>query len=120
MTRKPLKQSKNREGCRIDIEQPGAIRADEIKQLSRRCNSFIGDRGYAIEKEVYPAFPIALQPHEIETPAIFFAVTLEEKAEIEKRRLQQSPVLQQEGDHQAPNPPIAAEIGVNGFELHVQ
>ena len=47
-------------------------------------------------------------------------MTLEEEAEIEKRSLQESPVFQQEGDHQAADPPIAVEIGMNSFELCVQ
>src|SRR5882724_1848763 len=47
-------------------------------------------------------------------------MTLEEEAEIEKRSLQESPVFQQEGDRQAADPPIAVEIGMNGFELRMQ
>src|SRR5258708_20846804 len=47
-------------------------------------------------------------------------MSLEEEAEIEKRSLQESQVFQQEGDHQAADPPIAVEIGMNGFELRMQ
>ncbi len=29
-------------------------------------------------------------------------------------------MLQQQGDHQAPDPPVAIEVGVDGFELSMQ
>src|SRR5581483_459979 len=85
-----------------------------------RCNGFVGDRGDAIEKEIGPTFPVAFQTHKVEAPVILFAMAFKEKAEIEKRLLQYAPVLQQQGDHQAPDPPVAIKIGVNGFELSMQ
>src|SRR6185437_12421188 len=88
--------------------------------FTRRDDSFIGDRGDAIEKEIDPTLPVTLQPHEVKAPVVFFAVTLEEEAEIEKRSPHEPQVFQQEGDHQAPDPPIAIEIGMNGFELRMQ
>src|SRR5437763_1833090 len=82
---------------------------------ARLGDGFVGDRGDAIEEEVDPALPVPFQPHEVEAPVVLCAVTLEEETEIEKRGLQESPVLQQEGNHQAADPPIAVEIGMNGF-----
>src|ERR1051326_1856621 len=114
MTRKSLEQTQSRHGCRFNAKQPLAVRTDEIEQFARRGDGFIGDRGYAIEKEIDPALPVAFQPHEVEASIIFVTVALEKQAEIEERSLEEAPVFQQEGDHEASDSPIPVEIGLNG------
>jgi hypothetical protein len=47
-------------------------------------------------------------------------MALEEQAEVEQGRLQQSPVLQEQRDEEATNPAIAVEIGMGGLELDVR
>jgi transposase len=64
----------------LDTEETHAIRADEVEQLARRDDGFIGDRSDAIEKEIDPAFPVAFQPHEIEPPVVLIAVWVPDPA----------------------------------------
>ena len=85
----------------------------------RRYRFFTYGRDTA-QKEIQPAFPITICANGAESTVIFHLMALEEKAEIEERRFDEPPMLEQKCDHQTSDPPIAVEIGVDGFELHVQ
>ena len=101
-------------------EDARAIVGDEREQLACGCDGLVGDRGDAVEEEVEPALPVALDAHGVEPTVVLFAMPLEEEAQVEERLGQQLPVLEQQRHEQAPDPAVAVEVRVDGLELHVQ
>ena len=51
---------------------------------------------------------------------VVVAVPLEEEAQVQERRRQELPVLEEQRDQQSSDAAVAVEVGVNGLELNVE
>src|SRR3546814_16588610 len=112
-----LKQSDSGHGSNIAPQQTRAILADDRKDVPRRCHRLVRDRCHPVEKEIGPAFPIALRPHGVEPPIIFGTMTLEEQAAIERRRAEQAAMMELQRNKKADYASVAVEVELGGYEL---
>ncbi len=99
------------------LQQALAVSCHQTRHFNDVALCVCSCYGHPLQEEDHPGFPIALGPDGRQTTVVLGLVLLQITAKVHQRLDQQSPVLEQGGDQQSANTPVAVQKGVDGFEL---
>ena len=116
---KEFEQSCGRNGCRVLIQHAGPVGSDDGEEFACGQDGFIRDGRDSVEEEDGPALPVTVGANRAKASVVLLAMALEEQAEVQERRTQETPMLEQERDQQPADATVSVEIGVDGLELRM-
>ena len=98
---------------------PGVLRKQR-HQPARGVHRILGRGLHAFQEEVCPGFPVAMGANPVQQFVVHGPVLLEVEAEVQQRLGQEPALVQEHGNQQAPQAPVAIQKRVDGFKLHMR
>ena len=121
MAGKEFEQPCGRYGCSGLSQHAGPVGSDHGEEFRVRTgtasSAMVRD---PIKEEVGPALPVTVGANRAKPSVVLLAMALEEQAEVQERRTQKTPMLEQERNQQPTDATVSVEIGVDGLKLRMR